>query len=102
MPDIDEKTIQLINDKLSVAIDNDTIVYDSENNVIRVAGSLDLEYGNGLELLDFGDSLLLKAKIDSETMRFGPDGELVAIGDPLPKPYLPDTWLHSNCEGELE
>lgn len=102
MPDIDEKTIQLINDKLSVAIDNDTIVFDSENNWIEIANSLDIEPGEGIEFLDLNDKVVVKAKIDSETMRFGPDGELVAIGDPLPKPYLPDTWLHSTSEGELE
>ena len=102
MPDIDEKTIQLINDKLAVAIDNDTIIYDSENNWIEIANSLDIEPGDGIEFLDQDDKVIIKAKIDSETMRFGPNGELVAIGDPLPKPYLPDTWLHSNCEGELE
>ena len=101
--DIDEKTIQLINDKLTVAIDNDTIVFDSEHGWLKVDGSIDFAAENGLYLRDNSetDTVYIGIDYDSETMKIV-DGKLTAIGDPLPKPYLPDTWLHSNSECELE
>ena len=82
MPDIDEKTIQVKNDKLQVSIDNETIVYDSENAWIEVPNRL-LQTENGIYAREDSEgTLYIGVYSDDKTLGVNNSGELgVKIDD---------------------
>lgn len=99
MPAIDEKTLVIKDDKLQVAIDNDTIVYDSENEWIEVPNRV-LQTENGIYArVDSEETLYIGTYTDDKTLGINNDGELgVKIDDETIVYDKDNDWIEVNYQ----
>lgn len=99
MPAIDEKTLVIKDDKLQVAIDNDTIVYDSENEWIEVPNRV-LQTENGIYArVDSEETLYIGTYTDDKTLGINNAGELgVKIDDETIVYDKDNDWIEVNYQ----
>ena len=93
--DSEDEGIEIINSEghkfFKIKYDGQTIILDSE-------GLLSVPIDNETLIVDNQGKLIVNA--DFDTIRVNSEGKLEA--DSLPKPVLPETFLHVNSEGTVE
>lgn len=98
----DHETIVLDSEgQLSVPVDEETLVLNSEGKIVVNVDNETIVYKDSIVVDSEGSEghdgiFKLRVPIDNETIRLNSEGKLEA--DALPKPYLPDTFLHIDSE----
>lgn len=85
-----DDTLKIENGELGVDLDRETLVLNSEGKIIVPIDKRTLVMENGQMIVP----------IDDDTIRVSSEGKLEA--DSLPKPLLPETFLHVNSELVVE